>query len=49
MLTSEQFTNLKIKISTVIDSLVDIIKNSNDTLDKSSYFYHSEERKIFIL
>ncbi|MGN1338218.1 MAG: hypothetical protein ACI4WW_07065 [Candidatus Coprovivens sp.] len=49
MLTSEQFTNLKIKISTVIDSLVDIVKNSNDTLDKSSYFYHSEERKIFII
>lgn len=49
MFTSEQFTNLKIQISTMIDSLVDIIKNPTDTLESSQYYYHYEERNKFIL
>ena len=49
MFTSEQFTDLKIQISTMIDSLVDIIKRPNELLENSPYYYHEEERNKFIL
>lgn len=49
MITSEMQTNVKRQVSLIIDSLVEIIKNPQNNLNKMSYYYHPLERKKFII
>ena len=49
MINTETFSNMKIQINMIIDSLVELIKNPSKLIKKISFITHDEERKEFLI
>ena len=49
MLDKNKIKKTKEKVSFIINSLIEMIKNPNLPVNKSAYFYHQSEKNNFII
>lgn len=49
MINSETFYNTKFQINTIIDSLIELIKNPTELIKSRNFITHNEERKQFLI